>query len=111
MNNITTQRIRELANDQGISLKFLCDKIGVKSRTYFQDIEKSKREIPADKLEIIASALNTTTDYLLGNTDDKNASVANDDPSENLNKLLEDATLEELLLWKSLIEKIIQNRK
>lgn len=70
-NNITTQRIRELVDEQGRSLKYLCDRIGVKSRTYFQDVEKQGRNIPVKKLEIIADALDTTTDYLLGETDVK----------------------------------------
>ena len=74
MNNITTQRIRALSKEQGRTLRYLCDKIGVKSGTYFQDIEKQDRSIPMDKLEIIAQALDTSTDYLLGKTDSPLAS-------------------------------------
>lgn len=61
----TVQRIKNLAREQGISMTYLCKKIGLTSRTYFNDIEKHNREIPLDKLTIIASALNTTVDYLL----------------------------------------------
>ena len=42
----------------------------MKGRTYFTDIENNNRDIPLDKLAIIATELNTTTDYLLGQTDD-----------------------------------------
>ena len=68
--SITTQRIRNLAKEQGRSLTYLCEKLGFKGRTYFTDIENSHRDIPTDKLIIIADLLNTTIDYLLGNTDD-----------------------------------------
>ena len=61
----TLQRIKDLAREQGRSMSYLCSKMGV-TRVYFNDIEKHGREIPLDKLTIIASALNTTVDYLLG---------------------------------------------
>ena len=67
--SITTQRIRNLAKAQGRSLTYLCEKLGFKGRTYFTDIENNHRDIPMDKLSIIATLLNTTTDYLLGNTE------------------------------------------
>lgn len=67
--NITLQRIRQLAEEQGRTLTYLCEKIGMKGRSYFTDIEKKSRDIPEDKLQILADTLGTTTDYLLGNTD------------------------------------------
>ena len=67
--NITVQRIKQLAKQQGRSLTYLCKVIGLESRSYFNDIEKNNRVIPDDKLQIIADALETTTDYLIGNTD------------------------------------------
>lgn len=107
MSNITTQRIRALCTEQGRSLKYLCDQIGVKSRTYFQDIEKQQRQIPDDKLKIIANILNTTTDYLLGETDEKNKPSL----SGKLDLLLEDLSIEALIDIKEKIEEIIKNRK
>lgn len=106
MSNITTQRIRDLAKEQGRSLKYLCDQIGVKSRTYFQDIEKQQREIPADKLEILAATLNTTVDYLVGKTDQKTKPSA----SEQLDALLNGLPVEALLDIKSKIEDILNMR-
>ena len=67
--NITLQRIRQLADEQGRTLTYLCEKIGMKGRSYFTDIEKKSRKIPEDKLQILADTLGTTTDYLLGKTD------------------------------------------
>ena len=106
MSNITTQRIRDLAKEQGRSLKYLCDQIGVKSRTYFQDIEKQQRKIPADKLDILAATLNTTVDYLVGNTDisDKPSS------SDQLDDLLNGLSAEALIDIKYKIEKILSKR-
>ena len=107
MSNITTQRIRELANEQGRSLKYLCDQIGVKSRTYFQDIEKSNREIPLEKIEIIAKALNTSVDYLTGKTDQKKKLPI----SEQLDALLDGLPAETLIDIKTKIEDILRNKK
>lgn len=70
------KRIKELAKEQGRSMTYLCQKIGLTSRTYFNDIEKHNRQIPTDKLEIIAGALNTTVNYLLGKEQEKKASTA-----------------------------------
>lgn len=65
-----TDRIRALAADRGISLSFICKKIGV-APPYFLDIEKSGRKIPADKINKIANLLYTTPEYLNGETDEK----------------------------------------
>ena len=62
----TVARIKQLANEQGRSISYLCKQLGFTSRTYFNDIEKNHREIPLDKLEIIARILGVTVDYLLG---------------------------------------------
>lgn len=65
-----TDRIRELAKQCDLPLAFLCRRIGV-AKVYFNDIDKSGRDIPDDKLSIIASILNTTPEYLKGETDQK----------------------------------------
>ena len=66
----TVQRIKLLAKQQGRSIAYICKQLGFNSRTYFNDIEKSGREIPTDKLVQIANMLNTSVDYLLGKTDE-----------------------------------------
>ena len=66
---MTVERVRSLAKERGISLTFICKKIGVAS-PYFIDLEKSNREIPDSKLEQIAEVLFTTPAYLRGETDD-----------------------------------------
>lgn len=111
MNNITTQRIRELAEEQGRSLKYLCDRIGVKSRTYFQDIEKQGRNIPMDKLKIIADALDTTTDYLLGEIDIKHKTPQTHLLKDEFTSLIDSMSTENLLKLQAIIEEKIKNRQ
>ena len=62
--------IRSLCLERGVKLVFLIEKLGLKSRTYFQDIEKSGRDIPTERLETIADLLDTTVEYLTDQTDD-----------------------------------------
>ena len=69
MQTIQTKRIRTLAKEQGISLNFICKKIGV-AAPYFLDIEKGNRIIPDDKINQIAKILHTTAAHLNGETDD-----------------------------------------
>ena len=61
----TIERIRMVSKEKGISLSFLCTKMNV-ARVYFNDIEKNKRNIPDDKLRIIAETLDVSLDYLKG---------------------------------------------
>lgn len=64
------ERIKELAKERDITLAVLCRKIGV-SRTYFSEASARDRSFSADRLKQIADALNTTAEYLLGETDQK----------------------------------------
>lgn len=77
-------RIKEIAKSRGRSLSWICSQLGV-NRVYFIDIAKSGRSIPADKLEIIASCLETTPEYLLYETDDPNPKEK--EPVEALDEL------------------------
>ncbi len=63
-------RIKKLAKEQKRSLAYLCAQMGV-ARVYFNDIEKNNRNIPDDKLEIIARELHTTIAYLKGEINEK----------------------------------------
>ncbi len=65
----TIDKIKQTAKEKGISISFLCDKVGMQ-RTYLNDVQKRNGTIPEDRLKTIAECLNVSTDYLLGNTDD-----------------------------------------
>ena len=63
-------RIKALAEQQGKKLSHLCDIVGRKPY-YLTDIAKSpKRMIPDEYLKKIAIDLNTSVEYLKGETDD-----------------------------------------
>lgn len=64
------ERIKELAKERDITLAVLCRKIGV-SRTYFSEASARERSFSIDRLKQIADALDTTTEYLLGETNQK----------------------------------------
>ena len=60
-------RIKELSRKQGLSLIEVNDKAGLGTRTIYH----WKTKTPSiDNLQNVAKVLHTSTDYLLGNTDD-----------------------------------------
>ena len=69
--NITIfkQRIKELCNKNGITQKHLCDITG-KGRQFLNNIWDGKCGISDNELAIIAAELNTSPEYLRGETDD-----------------------------------------
>ena len=67
---VNISKIKSLANEKGMSLTFICSKLGV-ARVYFNDLVKHKRDIPEERLAIIANILNTTPEYLRDETDQK----------------------------------------
>lgn len=81
--NALVSRIRTISKEKGISMSFLCSKMGV-ARVYFNDVEKQNRTIPHDKLEIIADILNVSVDYILGNGEQLTAPVLDLSPEEQL---------------------------
>ena len=60
---ILALKIKELRTKQGVSLKELANKCGI-SISYLNEIEKAKKYPKADKLDLIASALYVTAEYL-----------------------------------------------
>lgn len=67
---VDVNRIKERASEQGITLKYLASLFGL-GRSYFQDVQKRNGDIPDDRLLILAERLNTTPEYLKGETDVK----------------------------------------
>lgn len=68
MVNVT--KIRQLAKEKGITLTHLCSLCG-KPRWWINDISNKHLDMPEDKLQIIANALGTTTDYLRDKSEQK----------------------------------------
>lgn len=66
--NIFPQRLKELRLKKGLTQTELGEKVGVKQNT-FTNWENGKREPNFETLLKLASILNTTTSYLLGESD------------------------------------------
>ena len=64
-------RIRAKREALGMSQEELATKIGYKSRSSINKIEKDGRGLPQSKILLIARALETTPDFLLGWSDDE----------------------------------------
>ena len=73
---VNIDRVMELAKAEGIKLSYLAGLFGL-GRTYFQDVKKRNADIPEDRLIIIAEKLNTTPEYLKGETDIKEKPAGN----------------------------------
>ena len=63
-------RIRDLREDNDITQKEIADYLHIKQNTYSQ-YENGKRQLPIDMLIALAMFYNTSTDYILGLTDNK----------------------------------------
>lgn len=61
------RRIREMREDHDLTQKALADMLGMKQPQYFR-YEQGYRDIPTDILIKLADLYDTTTDYLLGRT-------------------------------------------
>ena len=63
----TIDRIKSLAKEKGIKMKFLTDSLGLNA-SYLSNVKSGKTQIVRDRLEILAGILGTTADYLAGDT-------------------------------------------
>lgn len=71
-------RLDELVKETGKKKVYLCAKIG-KCPTYLRDSKKQNTNIKGDDLRILAEELNTTPEYLAGESDQKEKPVTNGD--------------------------------
>lgn len=69
VHNVRVDRIKEIAAKNGLQMKFLCSLIGKRS-SFLVDVRNGKDHIDENELSIIADKLNTTVEYLTGQTDD-----------------------------------------
>ena len=63
-------RLRDMREDLDITQKTLADYLHIRQNTYCQ-YETGNRQIPLESLIALAYFYNTSTDYLLGITDEK----------------------------------------
>ena len=63
-------RIRDLREDRDLTQKQLADYLHIKQNTYSQ-YETGQRQLPLEALISLAKFYKTSTDYILGLTDEK----------------------------------------
>ncbi len=67
-----SERLKELRKKANLTQKDMADHFGTSQPSY-QAWESGKRKPNSENLDKIANFFNVSTDYLLGNTDQKNA--------------------------------------
>ena len=63
------QRLKDLREDNDITQKELAEYLHIKQNTYSQ-YENGQRQLPIDTLIALAKFYNTSTDYILGLTNE-----------------------------------------
>ena len=63
-------RLKALREDSDIRQKEIADYLHIKQNTYSQ-YENGQRQIPIDMLVLLAKYYNTSTDYILGLTEER----------------------------------------
>lgn len=86
--------IKNLSKEKGWSLSFLASKLGL-TASYFTDVKNGKTKISDDRLAAIADLLNTTPEYLKGETDIKEKPATTQD--DELISALEDPQIMKLV--------------
>ena len=114
---LTFERIKELANKQGLSINALEEKLGYSRNTLYS---LKKQKASTERMQEIADYLNVSLDYLLGRTD--NPRIAKDNDNSMTIDLKKDAEEtfffdghelndEDIDLITSILETRIKNRK
>ena len=82
-------RLESLAKTKGISKTHLCSLVG-RPKYYLNDIKNKGTQAPDDYIEVWAQTLNTTPEYLKGETDIKEKPTARngDEHSEIMKKII-----------------------
>ncbi len=68
---LIVNRIKALSKERGFKMKFICGNLGVRDN-YFTDCKNKGLLIPDDTLRAVATMLDTTVEYLKGETNDPN---------------------------------------
>ena len=81
------ERIQAIRKEKGIKVSVLCAKLKL-NPNYLNDVAKGKTALTDDRLAQIAEILDTTPEYLRGETDIKEKPAENGELSEDDIKLL-----------------------
>ena len=102
--------IKNLSKEKGWSLSFLASKLGL-TASYFTDVKNGKTKISDDRLAAIADLLNTTPEYLKGETDikEKPATTQDDELDKEFSELIKRLSPEQMEIIKAQIKGILSN--
>lgn len=102
--------VLQLAKEKGISQAFICNKLGL-SRNYLSEVKKGKTKISDDRIATIAVILNTTPEYLKGETNQKEkpAGESTDGQDAEFYDLIKKLSPEQRELVKAQIKGILSN--
>lgn len=104
-------RFEELVDELGIKKTFVAEKLG-KSPSICQDWKRGKSQPSATQLQIVADILDTTTEYLTGETDKKEKPVPKEDELDRvLISLLRELTPEEAAKAVSFVQGLLAARE
>lgn len=110
--NFNYDRMNALIKKSGKTKLFLCGQLG-KGKTYLRDAEKQKTNISGETLRILASELNTTPEYLTGETDapeiKKDTTLSGDVDAELLGRLIQ-LSPEELAKVDAFVQGLLASR-
>lgn len=67
---INISKVKQLMKEKGLKVQYVCDKLGA-SRYKMYDWERGKSTPSENEMEVLASILSTTVDYLTDKTDIK----------------------------------------
>lgn len=103
-------RLESLAKINGISKTHLCSLVG-RPKYYLNDIRNKGTQVPDDYVAVWADALNTTPEYLKGETDikEKPASESADGLDKEFSDLIKQLSPEQRELVKAQIKGILSN--
>lgn len=104
-------RFDELVDELGIKKTFVAEKLG-KSPSICQDWKRGKSQPSATQLQIVADILDTTPEYLTGETDKKEKPVPKEDELDRvLISLLKELTPEEAAKAVSFVQGLLAARE
>jgi transcriptional regulator with XRE-family HTH domain len=108
------RRIFDRMNSIGLKRAELSRMLGYSNGSYITRLEKGELRIPIDRVEQWASALQTSSDYILGKTDDANCftfMTKKDKDLRKISSLRSNMTEAELKLWIKIGQDILNARK
>ena len=72
--HVNFEKITVLAKENGLKMAYFCDLLG-RSKHFMTDVKNGKSAFTPEQLQTIADRLNTTTEYLTDQTDQKEKPV------------------------------------